>query len=99
MDAVIHNAGVYTEQNRGLTPEGHAGVLAVNTRAPYILTALIERPGRLVYISSGLHRGGEGALHDLDWKKRPWIQRGPTPKASCTSLRSRLRWHDAGRAS
>jgi len=72
MDAVIHNAGVYTEQNRGLTPEGHAGVLAVNTRAPYILTALIERLGRLVYISSGLHRGGEGALHDLDWKKRPW---------------------------
>ncbi|TYO67418.1 SDR family NAD(P)-dependent oxidoreductase [Bradyrhizobium hipponense] len=72
MDAVIHNAGVYTEGTRGSTPEGHAGVLAVNTLAPYILTALIERPRRLVYLSSGLHRGGEGSLRDLDWTKRSW---------------------------
>jgi hypothetical protein len=35
-----------------------------------MLTALIERPGRLVYLSSGLHRGGEGSLSDLDWTKR-----------------------------
>jgi NAD(P)-dependent dehydrogenase (short-subunit alcohol dehydrogenase family) len=72
MDAIIHNAGVYTERSRGSTPEGHAGTLAVNTLAPYMLTALIERPGRLVYLSSGLHRGGEGSLGDLDWTKRPW---------------------------
>jgi NAD(P)-dependent dehydrogenase (short-subunit alcohol dehydrogenase family) len=72
MDAVIHNAGVYTERNRGSTPEGHPGVLAVNTLAPYLLTALIDRPGRLVYLSSGLHRGGEGSLDDLDWTKRRW---------------------------
>ena len=50
----------------GATPEGHAGVLAVNTLAPYLLTALMGRPGRLVYLSSGLHRGGEGPLADLD---------------------------------
>lgn len=49
-----------------------AGTLAVNTLAPYVLTALIERPGRLVYLSSGLHRGGEGSLDDLDWTKRTW---------------------------
>jgi len=54
MDAVIHNAGIYTKQSRGSTPEGHAGILAVNTLAPFMLTALIERPGRLVYLSSGL---------------------------------------------
>jgi NAD(P)-dependent dehydrogenase (short-subunit alcohol dehydrogenase family) len=72
MDAVIHNAGVYTERSRSSTPEGHAGVLAVNTLAPYMLTALVERPGRLVYLSSGLHRGGEGSLDDLDWTKRTW---------------------------
>ena len=72
MDAVIHNAGIYSERSRGSTPEGHAGILAVNTLAPYMLTALIERPGRLVYLSSGLHRGGEGSLSDLDWTKRPW---------------------------
>jgi len=39
MDAIIHNAGVYTERSRGSTPEGHAGILAVNTLAPYMLTA------------------------------------------------------------
>ena len=72
MDAVIHNAGIYTTPDRGSTPEGHATVLAVNTLAPYILTALIERPGRLVYLSSGLHRGGEGSLADLDWRVRRW---------------------------
>ncbi|MCG2645784.1 MULTISPECIES: SDR family NAD(P)-dependent oxidoreductase [Bradyrhizobium] len=72
MDAIIHNAGVYAQQSRGSTPEGHAGVLAINTLAPYMLTALIERPRRLVYLSSGLHRGGEGSLADLDWTKRTW---------------------------
>jgi NAD(P)-dependent dehydrogenase (short-subunit alcohol dehydrogenase family) len=72
MDAVIHNAGVYTRPGRGSTPEGHAETLAINTLAPFILTALIERPSRLVYLSSGLHRGGEGSLDDIDWTKRPW---------------------------
>jgi len=37
-----------------------------------MLTALIERPRRLVYLSSGLHRGGQGSLDDLDWTKRRW---------------------------
>jgi NAD(P)-dependent dehydrogenase (short-subunit alcohol dehydrogenase family) len=72
MDAAIHNAGIYREQSRGSTPEGHATVLAVNTLAPYLLTSLMERPDRLVYLSSGLHRGGEGSLRDIDWTRRPW---------------------------
>jgi NAD(P)-dependent dehydrogenase (short-subunit alcohol dehydrogenase family) len=72
MDAIIHNAGVYAERSRGSTPEGHAGILAVNTLAPYMLTALIRRPDRVVYLSSGLHRGGEDSLGDLDWTKRRW---------------------------
>ena len=72
MDAVIHNAGIYSERSRGSTPEGHASILAVNTLAPYILTALIARPDRLVYLSSGLHSGGSGSLGDLDWTTRTW---------------------------
>ena len=72
MDAVIHNAGLYSQPDRGDTPEGHATILAVNSLAPYLLTALIERPDRLVYLSSGLHRGGEGSLGDLDWTRRRW---------------------------
>ena len=72
MDAVIHNAGIYSEKQPRFDPEGHATILAVNILAPYMLTALIERPHRLIYLSSGLHRGGAGALHDIDWSKRPW---------------------------
>jgi NAD(P)-dependent dehydrogenase (short-subunit alcohol dehydrogenase family) len=72
MDAIIHNAGIYSRPDRGSTPEGHAALLAVNTLAPYLLTALIKRPARLVYLSSGLHRGGEGSLHDIDWTNRRW---------------------------
>jgi NAD(P)-dependent dehydrogenase (short-subunit alcohol dehydrogenase family) len=72
MDAVIHNAGVYMVPDRDATPEGHAVTLAVNTLAPFILTALIDRPDRLVYLSSGLHRDGQGSLADIDWVRRPW---------------------------
>lgn len=72
MDAVIHNAGIYREPNRGPTPEGHAKVLAVNTLAPYMLTALIERPERLVYLSSSMHHGGDASLRDVDWVERRW---------------------------
>jgi NAD(P)-dependent dehydrogenase (short-subunit alcohol dehydrogenase family) len=72
MDAVIHNAGVYQLPERGNTPEGHAIVLAVNTLAPYILTALIERPDRLIYLSSGMHRSASGSLRDIDWVERRW---------------------------
>lgn len=72
MDAVIHNAGIYREPGRGNTPEGHSKVLAVNVLAPWLLTALITRPDRLVYLSSSMHYGGEGPLDDIDWKTRRW---------------------------
>jgi len=35
--------------------------------APYLLTALIHRPQRLVYLSSGMHRGGRAGLAGMDW--------------------------------
>lgn len=72
MDAVIHNAGIFRESARGNTPEGHAKVLAVNVLAPYMLTELIQRPGRLIYLSSSMHLGGEGPLDDIDWSTRKW---------------------------
>jgi NAD(P)-dependent dehydrogenase (short-subunit alcohol dehydrogenase family) len=72
MDAVIHNAGIYREPNRGPTPDGHAKVLAVNVLAPYMLTQLIERPDRLIYLSSSMHYGGEASLRDVDWTERRW---------------------------
>ena len=57
MDAVIHNAGVV----------GGPQVLPVNVVAPYLLTALIHRPQRLVYLTSGMHRGGRASLTGMDW--------------------------------
>jgi NAD(P)-dependent dehydrogenase (short-subunit alcohol dehydrogenase family) len=72
MDAVIHNAGVFRLHGRDPTPEGHARTLAVNTLAPYVLTALIERPRRLIYLSSGMHRSGSSSLRDIDWIERRW---------------------------
>jgi len=72
MDAVIHNAGVFLEPSRSTTAEGHAKTLAVNTLAPYLLTALIGRPDRLIYLSSGLHHAGAGPLADIDWTRRRW---------------------------
>jgi NAD(P)-dependent dehydrogenase (short-subunit alcohol dehydrogenase family) len=60
VDAVIHNAGVLSGP----------GVLPVNVVAPYLLTALIRRPKRLVYISSSMHRGGRARLTGMDWTGR-----------------------------
>ncbi len=72
-DAVIHNAGIgYREPRRIATEDGIPHVFAVNTLAPYILTALIEKPKRLVYLSSGLHQSGDASLQDLTWEQRPW---------------------------
>jgi NAD(P)-dependent dehydrogenase (short-subunit alcohol dehydrogenase family) len=71
-DAVIHNAGVGYREPRRDTVDGLPHVFAVNTLAPYILTALITRPKRLVYLSSGLHRQGDTSLEDLTWLYKLW---------------------------
>lgn len=72
-DAVIHNAAIgYRERRRVATVDGLAHVFAVNTLAPYVMTALIKRPRRLVYLSSGMHQGGDTSLADLQWSSRPW---------------------------
>jgi NAD(P)-dependent dehydrogenase (short-subunit alcohol dehydrogenase family) len=72
MDAVIHNAGVYGDRERYPSPEGHPRVLAVNTLAAYLLTGIIERPDRLIYLTSDMHVSGDDSLHDLDWSTRRW---------------------------
>jgi NAD(P)-dependent dehydrogenase (short-subunit alcohol dehydrogenase family) len=72
-DAIIHNAGIgYRERRRVETADGLPHVFAVNTLAPYILTALINKPKRLVYVSSGMHRAGDPSLRDLIWRERSW---------------------------
>jgi NAD(P)-dependent dehydrogenase (short-subunit alcohol dehydrogenase family) len=72
-DAVIHNAAVgYKEAQRVETVDGLSHVFAVNTIAPYVLTTLIEKPKRLIYLSSILHQNGDPTLEDLTWQSRVW---------------------------
>jgi NAD(P)-dependent dehydrogenase (short-subunit alcohol dehydrogenase family) len=72
-DAVIHNAAVgYREAKRVLTEDGLPQLFAINTLAPNVLTALIQKPKRLVYLSSGLHQGANPDLDNLLWEKRAW---------------------------
>jgi NAD(P)-dependent dehydrogenase (short-subunit alcohol dehydrogenase family) len=58
LDAVIHNAGVYQTSSKE--------IFAVNTLAPYILTCIIEKPKRLIYLSSGMHQYGQANLHNFN---------------------------------
>ena len=71
-DAVIHNAAVGYREGHRVTADGLPHVFAINTLAAYILTALIERPKRLVYLSSGMHRHADAHLDDILWRKRRW---------------------------
>ena len=71
-DAIIHNAGVGDRERRIETVDGLDHIFAINVLAPYLLTALIKPPKRLVYLSSGMHRGGNPDLTDLQWKRRRW---------------------------
>ncbi|BBJ38000.1 short-chain dehydrogenase [Streptomyces antimycoticus] len=58
LDAVIHNAGVWSGRP----------VMPVNIIAPYLLTALLPGPRRLVYLSSSSHFGGRPSLAGIDWR-------------------------------
>lgn len=72
-DVVIHNAGVGGgAAERVVTEDGLERVFQVNVLAPYLLTALMPRPRRLVYLTSGLEARGTAALDDLRFERRPW---------------------------
>jgi NAD(P)-dependent dehydrogenase (short-subunit alcohol dehydrogenase family) len=71
-DAVIHNAAAGYREGHRVTADGLPHVFAINTLSAYILTALIGRPKRLVYLSSGMHHHADANLDDILWKKRRW---------------------------
>jgi NAD(P)-dependent dehydrogenase (short-subunit alcohol dehydrogenase family) len=71
-DAIIHNVGDGSRGSRVETADGLSQLFAVNVLAPYLLTALLTRPDRLVYVSSGMHNGGDAHLDDAQWVKRRW---------------------------
>ena len=63
-DAIIHNAGIgFGTASEDMTPGHVSSMFAVNTLAPYVLACLMDRPAaRLLFMSSGLHRGGDATL-------------------------------------
>ena len=71
-DAVIHNAAIGYREGHRMTSDGLPHVFAINTLSAYLLTAMIERPKRLVYLSSGMHHHVDAHLDDILWKKRRW---------------------------
>jgi NAD(P)-dependent dehydrogenase (short-subunit alcohol dehydrogenase family) len=71
-DAVIHNVGLGYRGPRVETVDGLSRLWAVNVLAPYVLTALMHKPTRLVYLSSGMHTSGDPGLNDLQWDSRRW---------------------------
>lgn len=64
-DAVIHNAGVYDLPAGQNAHDFQQVMININTLAPYILTCLIRKPKRLIYLSSGSHMGGDPSLKIL----------------------------------
>jgi NAD(P)-dependent dehydrogenase (short-subunit alcohol dehydrogenase family) len=78
VDTVIHNAGV----------DSGPHILPVNIVAPYLLTALIGRPQRLVYLSSGMHHGGRADLAGLDCSSPPSPSPWPASGPACTATPS-----------
>jgi NAD(P)-dependent dehydrogenase (short-subunit alcohol dehydrogenase family) len=97
-DAVIHNAGIgYREPRRVETVDGLSELFTVNVLAPYLLTALMTRPDRLVYLSSGMAGGGDADLSDAQWTAGAGTGRRRTATASCSTSCSRSASHGAGR--
>jgi NAD(P)-dependent dehydrogenase (short-subunit alcohol dehydrogenase family) len=76
MDAVVHNAGVLNG----------AHIFQVNVVAPYLLTALIRRPRRLIYLSSSMHRSGRTALGSVNWSGQTQIVSYSDSKLYVTAL-------------
>ncbi|GAA2338516.1 SDR family NAD(P)-dependent oxidoreductase [Dactylosporangium salmoneum] len=71
-DVVVHNAGIGGQDERAMTGDGIERTFQVNVLAPYVLTALMPRPQRLVYLTSGLESVGVADLADLQYERKPW---------------------------
>jgi NAD(P)-dependent dehydrogenase (short-subunit alcohol dehydrogenase family) len=71
-DAVVHNVGVGSVDRREATADGLETIFAVNVLAPYLLTALMPAPARLVYLTSGLESSGRADLDDLLYERKAW---------------------------
>jgi NAD(P)-dependent dehydrogenase (short-subunit alcohol dehydrogenase family) len=93
-DAAIHNAGIGYREPRRVA--AMPSVFAVNVLAPHVLTALIQRPDRLIYLSSDMNHCVQPRMDDLLWTKRSW--NGSSAYASSRAEPDRARCEGPGRA-
>ena len=72
VDVLVNNAAVAGSETRTLTEDGHELIQQVNYLAPYLLTRLLwerlafTRQGRVVNVSSTLHRTGNFNWGDME---------------------------------
>lgn len=72
-DVIIHNAGIGGGvTQRVQTEEGFERIFHTNVIAPYMLTALMDLPRRMVFLTSGLEANGKWSPEDLQWENRRW---------------------------
>ena len=72
-DVVIHNAGIGGGvAERAQTEDGFERIFHTNVIAPYTLTAQMELPRRMIFLTSGLEANGVWSPEDLHWNSRPW---------------------------
>lgn len=73
-DTIVHNAGIarLDSSEREVTGDGLESMFQVNVLAPYLLTALLPQPERLVFVSSAMAADGAVDLADLQYDRRPW---------------------------
>jgi NAD(P)-dependent dehydrogenase (short-subunit alcohol dehydrogenase family) len=75
-DAIVHNAGVGGSGRRQTTEDGLERIFQINVLAPYVLTALMPLPARLIYLTSGMASSGVIDLSDLQRERRRWDATG-----------------------
>lgn len=59
VDVIIHNAGMVSGRD----------IFQVNVVAPWLLSALIRRPSRMIFLSSSMHYDGQGPKANECWEK------------------------------
>jgi len=66
LDVIVHNAGwLSPDQARSVTEDGMERTFQINAVGPYLLTAAVPLPRRLVYVSSDSIRSAHLDLSDL----------------------------------
>ena len=72
-DVIIHNAGTGGGvSERAETGDGLERIFHTNVIAPYVLTAQMELPRRMIFLTSSVEANSKWVPEDLQWNQRKW---------------------------